>query len=362
MTIHAVKDVDHAATGRFARGPETFVILKVEDAFRVRTKATRIDRWTDELHQIDIEKANELELTVYDKSGTHPTPIAMLWIRISDIAEEMRRKKIEAELGGGWATADKMDSGGMQSRHDSAYSSSNQGSTMGRDNRDSRGSSTGGMPYAPQSDPSNPGAIDAWFALEPVGRIQLTLSFSKQTKDRRPFDIGLGRKGAIRQRKEEVHELYGHKFVLQQFYNIMRCALCGDFLKYSAGMQCEDCKYTCHKKCYGKVVTKCISKSNAESDPEEEKLNHRIPHRFEAFSNMGANWCCHCGYILPLGRKNRKCSGKIIVFRKTERIINVNNRVWPQRSRTMCPSCTRFLRYVNGSSKPDSYLQSRNQR
>ena len=90
----------------------------------------------------------------------------------------------------------------------------------------------------------------------------------------------------------------------------MRCAYCEEFLKYSAGMQCEDCKYTCHKKCFTKVVTKCISKSNAETDPDEEKLNHRIPHRFENFSNMGANWCCHCGYILPLGRKNKKCSGE----------------------------------------------------
>ncbi|KAK4693226.1 hypothetical protein P7C71_g4134, partial [Lecanoromycetidae sp. Uapishka_2] len=288
MTVHAVKDVDHAATGRFARGPETFVILKVEDSFKVRTKATRIDRWTDELHQVDIDKANEIELTVYDKSGTHPTPIAMLWIRISDIAEEMRRKKIEADLGGGWATAESMDNAGAQNRQDSAYGSSNQGSFQGRDQRDSKGSSSGG--FGAMQSTAQPGDIDAWFALEPVGRIQLTLSFTKQIKDRRPFDIGLNRKGAIRQRKEEVHELYGHKFILQQFYNIMRCALCGEFLKYSAGMQCEDCKYTCHKKCYGKVVTKCISKSNAETDPDEEKLNHRIPHRFEAFSNMGANW------------------------------------------------------------------------
>jgi len=308
MTVHAVKDVDHAATGRFARGPETFVILKVEDSFKVRTKATRIDRWTDELHQVDIDKANEIELTVYDKSGAHPAPIAMLWIRISDIAEEMRRKKIGADLGGGWATAESMDNGGAQNRQDSAYGSSNQNSFQGRDQRDSRGSSNAS--HGATQNPSNPGDIDAWFALEPVGRIQLTLSFTKQIKDRRPFEIGLIRNNAIRQRKEEVHELYGHKFVLQQFYNIMRCALCGDFLKYSAGMQCEDCKYTCHKKCYSKVVTKCISKSNAETDPDEEKLNHRIPHRFEAFSNMGANWCCHCGYILPLGRKNRKCSGK----------------------------------------------------
>ncbi|CAF9941806.1 MAG: Serine/threonine kinase [Alectoria fallacina] len=305
MTVHAVKDVDHAAIGRFARSPETFVVLKVEDTVKARTKSTRIDRWTDEVHQVDIDKANEIELTVYDKSGTHPTPIAMLWIRISDIAEEMRRKKIEADLGGGWATADRMDNQGMQNRQDSTYSSSQQ--SQGRDQRDSRGSS-GQASYNAAQPPSNPGDVDAWFALEPVGRIQLTLSFTKQLKDRRPFDIGLNRKGAIRQRKEEVHELYGHKFVLQQFYNIMRCALCGEFLKYSAGMQCEDCKYTCHKKCYSKVVTKCISKSNAETDPDEEKLNHRIPHRFENFSNMGANWCCHCGYILPLGRKNKKCS------------------------------------------------------
>jgi hypothetical protein len=58
------------------------------------------------------------------------------------------------------------------------------------------------------------------------------------------------------------------------------------------------------------VVTKCISKSNAETDPEEEKLNHRIPHRFEPMTNMGANWCCHCGYMLPVGKKNsKKCTG-----------------------------------------------------
>ena len=176
MTVHAVKDVDHAARGTFARSPETFVVLKVEDTVKARTKSTRIDRWTDEVHQVDIDKANEIELTVYDKSGTHPTPIAMLWIRISDIAEEMRRKKIEADLGGGWATADRMDNQGMQSRQDPAYLSGHQ--SQGREQRDSRGSS-GQASYNPPQPPTNPGDVIAWFALEPVGRIQLTLSFSK---------------------------------------------------------------------------------------------------------------------------------------------------------------------------------------
>lgn len=159
------------------------------------------------------------------------------------------------------------------------------------------------------------------------------------------MDLGLGRKGAIRQRKDEIHEMYGHKFVQRQFYNIMRCALCGDFLKYSAGMQCEDCKYTCHQKCYTSVVTKCISKSNAETDPDEEKINHRIPHRFQPFSNLTANWCCHCGYMLPIGSKknSRKCTGLHILSRPCLRpyvylrLVADSGvcRMWPYRPRSM---------------------------
>ena len=81
---------------------------------------------------------------------------------------------------------------------------------------------------------------------------------------KRPLDApnGLGRQGAVRKRKDEVHEMNGHKFVQRQFYQLMLCAFCSDFLLNALGYQCEDCRYTCHKKCYEKVVTKCISKSN----------------------------------------------------------------------------------------------------
>ncbi|XP_044724032.1 kinase [Hirsutella rhossiliensis] len=306
-----VKGVDHAATGRFARGPETFVAVKVEDSVMARTKVSRTDRWDSEQHTIDVDKANEIEVTVYDKPGEHPIPIGLLWIRISDIVEEMRRKRIEAEMNfSGWVSADQMGNpsspptqfpmGSLQGQAGSF------GGASGPQGQQQQGTQLGAPGPQPQV---NVGPIDEWFNLEPTGQIQLQMSFVKQNQDRRQADPGLGRKGAVRQRKEEVHEMYGHKFVQHQFYNIMRCALCGDFLKYSAGMQCEDCKYTCHNKCYHSVVTKCISKSNAETDPEEEKINHRIPHRFTPFSNMTANWCCHCGYILPFGKKNcRKCS------------------------------------------------------
>ncbi|KAK2608651.1 Serine/threonine kinase [Conoideocrella luteorostrata] len=308
IRVMAVKDVDHAATGRLSRGPETFVAVKVEDSVVARTKTSRNDRWDAEFHTLDVDKANEIELTVYDKPSEHPMPIGLLWVRISDIVEEMRRKRIEAEMNSsGWVSADQM--GSPSSPPGQFPMSPSQGGFGGQiHGSDSSAFSGGPPPHVPQPQ-LDIGPIDAWFNLEPTGQIQLQMSFVKQSKDRRTVDLGLGRKGAVRQRKEEVHEMYGHKFVQHQFYNIMRCALCGDFLKYSAGMQCEDCKYTCHTKCYPSVVTKCISKSNAETDPEEEKINHRIPHRFQPYSNMTANWCCHCGYILPFGKKNcRKCS------------------------------------------------------
>ncbi|CEL03272.1 hypothetical protein BJX68DRAFT_46111 [Aspergillus pseudodeflectus] len=302
MRIQAVQDVDHATSSRFSRGPETSVIVKVEDTIKARTRATRSDRWQDETFNLDIDKANEVELTVYDKAGDRPVPIGMLWLRISDIAEEMRRKKIETEINtSGWVSADKMERPGGPGRMDPAGPV---GSSQG-----AGGYSNPSAPQGQMGPGGGPLTIDAWFALEPVGRIHLSMSFAKQLKDKRPFDIGLNRQGAVRQRKEEIHEKQGHKFVTQQFYNIMRCALCGEFLKYAAGMQCADCKYTCHRKCYPKVVTKCISKANYETDPDEEKINHRIPHRFEEFTNISANWCCHCGYLLPFGRKNAKrCS------------------------------------------------------
>ncbi|UQC76694.1 calcium-independent protein kinase C, partial [Colletotrichum lupini] len=309
IRVGQIKDVDHASMSRFSRGPETFIAVKVEDNVVARTRVTRTDKWEAEYHTLEVDKANEIELTVYDKPGEHAIPIAMLWVRISDIAEEMRRKRIEAEINSsGWVSADRM---GAPPAQFPMNPQQQQQSVGGPPPSPGVGGQQGQQGQPPMANPpiaQQP--IDGWFNLEPAGQIQLSLGFLKQNNARRPVNLqGLGRVGAVRQRKEEVHEMYGHKFVQHQFYNIMRCALCGDFLKYSTGMQCEDCKYTCHTKCYSSVVTKCISKSNAETDPDEEKINHRIPHRFQAFSNMTANWCCHCGYILPFGKKNcRKCA------------------------------------------------------
>ncbi|KAJ6557313.1 protein kinase C1 [Mycena vulgaris] len=303
VTVHGARELDHApiVSGRSRSASkqitETVVSLKVEGTQLARSHPSRTDRWNEDF-EITVDKANEVEIVVADKqvADAQGVPIGLLWIRISDLVEALRRQKVGMDSGQGWVTAGAMP--GQQTMPNGGDMNSPLGYQDG-----GTGSLIGMTPTAE--------GIDAWFAVEPAGAILLHLNFIKENVRKRPMDAplgGLGRQGAVRKRKDEIHEMNGHKFVQRQFYQLMLCAFCSEFLLNAVGYQCEDCRYTCHKKCYEKVVTKCISKSNT-GEGDEEKINHRIPHRFEPLTNIGANWCCHCGYMLPLGRKNsRKCS------------------------------------------------------
>lgn len=311
VTIKGARELDHApivSSGRLRSSSkqviETHISLKVEGTQLAKSHPSRTDRWNEDF-EITVDKANEVEIVVSDKqaSEAHAVPIGLLWIRINDLVEALRRQKVGMDSGqGGWVTAGAMH-GDTSPTSPPNPNSNDINAPLGGNFGGPRGSQmTFGTPTAE--------GIDAWFAVEPAGAIALHLNFIKENVRKRPLDapLGLGRQGAVRKRKGEVHLMNGHKFVQQQFYQIMLCAFCNDFLLNALGYQCEDCRYTCHKKCYEKVVTKCISKSNT-GEGDEEKINHRIPHRFEPLTNIGANWCCHCGYMLPLGRKNaRKCS------------------------------------------------------
>ncbi|KAN0139904.1 hypothetical protein V8E53_002566 [Lactarius tabidus] len=314
VTVKGARELEHApiiTSGRSRSASkqvvDTYVSLKVEGTQRAHTHPSRTDRWNEEI-EITIEKANEVELAIYDKQASelHPVPIALLWLKIQDLVDALRRQRVNQESGqGGWVTAGDMSNipGASQPGHHPSNSGDyqppfNSGGSFAQGGAMSVG-------YVNQSD-----GIEAWFALEPVGAIALRLNFVKENIRKRPLDApgGLGRQGAFRKRKDEVHEMNGHKFVQKQFYQLLLCAFCSEFLLNAAGYQCEDCRYTCHKKCFEKVVTKCISKSTS-GDGDEEKINHRIPHRFEPLTNIGTNWCCHCGYMLPFGRKNaRRCT------------------------------------------------------
>lgn len=303
-TITCIRDVDHIALPTFNRKPESFVCIKIDDVERAKTGLSRTGRFNEDF-VVNVDKANEMEIAVYDKNGAQNSPVAIAWILLSDISEEIRKKKVAAEMGSeGWMPAASLPANpnlrpqttGSQAPGSNLGSSANlDGETMVSGPR-------------PSDDELKSYSVGAWVNLEPVGQILINLALEKtKSQGRPPFMGALGRHGAIRQKPEEVFEQHGHHFVQKQFYNIMCCAFCGEFLRYT-GFQCQDCKFLCHKKCYQKVVTMCISKSGDSGD-DEAKLNHHIPHRFEPVANRGTKWCCHCGHILPWGRKNvRKCS------------------------------------------------------
>ncbi|KAK9446853.1 protein kinase [Limtongia smithiae] len=305
ITVLEIQNADHAATNTRNGTHDTTVRFKIDDITRATTRPSRNDRFADQPFDFVVTNANEAELTVYDKSGNMDVPIAIMWIRLSDIAEDIRHMRAEATMNG-WGAADATMNASRATTMGSAVPAPlGSNGTMNTMNS-STSSGSAGSAVTASSDPE----IVDWFVLEPTGKIKLSLSFIKNTSGQRRMDNfqGLGRQGAIRQGKQEVDEVMGHRFVPQQFYNVMRCAFCGEFLKYSSGYQCEDCKLTCHKKCHLKVVTRCMSRSSSDTlnDP---MVNHEIPHRFEPFSNISPNWCCHCGYILPFGKKNaRRCT------------------------------------------------------
>ncbi|CAR22025.1 protein kinase C [Lachancea thermotolerans CBS 6340] len=299
--VTAIRDVDHVQSPLFSRKPDTFITIKIDDTVKAKTKPSRNGRWHESFN-INVGKGNEVELTVYDRVNDQTVPVAQMWLLLSDIAEEIRKKKAEQSAPIDWNPA-----AGVTSSSEHSTKQAN----AGAENADRRLGATSEDIASPSQEAalSQPVTTSLWFVLEPAGQILLNLGFSKSSAPTDKHLIGgLHRHGAIINRKEEVYEQHGHHFVQKSFYNIMCCAYCGDFLRYS-GFQCQDCKFLCHKKCYNHVVTKCIAKSSSDTDPDEAKLNHRIPHRFEPISNRGTKWCCHCGYILPWGKKNlRKCS------------------------------------------------------
>ncbi|KAL1923948.1 uncharacterized protein VTP21DRAFT_6983 [Calcarisporiella thermophila] len=296
--------VAHISSHR-ARSPETICVIKVDGTEQARTRPSRSDCWPDAL-EIEVDHASEMEITMYDREGDKTIPVGILWANIQDIAEEVRKQRVE-HMTEGWVPAGQVPCLSPTTMTEPTEYGFGSGGDSPSSHPESALSGPPGCDiWTPPSNPEaqGPEGFEATFDIEPYGQLSLHLNFVKENAGKRGGDR-LNRVGALKRRKEEIHEMRGHKFLEKQFYNIMRCASCSEFLVQS-GFQCEDCRYTCHKRCYAQVLAKCISNSSAEVSQLDAM--YRIPHRMEPITNMSANWCCHCGYLLPFGTKSScKC-------------------------------------------------------
>lgn len=174
ISIRYARDLEHAPflkTGRSYKPiNDTTVAIKVEGTQRAKTHFSRTDKWMEDF-EIAVDKANEVEITIYDKQVGHdiPVPIGMTWLNLNDIVEALRRAKVQEEgKGGGWVTAGAM--------RDSSYS----GSSM-----DSSGFIPGlpyeqtvpSAPFGPQGQGPPADGIEAWFSVVPSGALGMQVGF-----------------------------------------------------------------------------------------------------------------------------------------------------------------------------------------
>lgn len=184
MSIRGARELEHCPVVTSSWKPrsaskqviETSVSLKVEGTQRANSHLSRTDRWNEDF-EIQVDKANEVEITIYDKqvSEAYPVPIGLLWIRINDLVEALRRQKVEQETGhGGWVTAAAAGAMGTGNEISNSFPGHRPGGGSGDFNNSLSlpDQMPGGYPS------SQPEGIDAWFAVEPAGAISLRLNFS----------------------------------------------------------------------------------------------------------------------------------------------------------------------------------------
>jgi classical protein kinase C len=169
LNILEARELAHAPTRTF-KTPETLVVVKIDGNVCFRSRPSRSDHWSDQC-ETHVDKASEVEVTIYDQSGERSVPIGVLWLKISDIADGLRRQKIMQDNGPGWVSAEvaqqqqypQLPTAGSQ------YYGQNQMPVVNPEDRDSAE-----MPTQAAQD-----GIEAWFDVEPVGHIRLQLNFGK---------------------------------------------------------------------------------------------------------------------------------------------------------------------------------------
>ncbi|KAJ1965106.1 Serine/threonine kinase [Dipsacomyces acuminosporus] len=283
------------------RSAQHFVVIKVDGKVRGTTPIAR-DSIFNHYFEVDVHKASEVELSIFER-GDQDYLVGLMWVRLSDIYEDIRKQEMLATSADGWATAEQVARGVQQP---GGSSRANSGSTPGTPLSAHHQHPSTPLTPAPPGGGSGPGVLSNWD-VESQGQIELWVNFVKEVQKRRQ-QSRLGRKAAVRKRRGPCTEMCGHHFYPLHTYTIMKCAVCGEHIVNDVGQQCDDCQLFVHQKCIQRVVMHCLSGPVTSEEDPTEIIKHRIPHRWEQSTNIGANWCCHCGMMLTIGRRALKCS------------------------------------------------------
>lgn len=182
LSLKAARDLDHAPvlSKSSKHYNETTVEFMIHGNVRNVSMPSRTDRWMQDFG-IEMDKADEVEIAFYDQEAGHKNPpprvlIGVLWVKVSDLLEALRRQKVEGLDGdaAGWVTAATVRGQdgrvGQQQRNGAPDVPLGGGpSYSGHGQVPGQGGSGGGGGAAD--------GIDGWFQVEPQGAVSLHLDF-----------------------------------------------------------------------------------------------------------------------------------------------------------------------------------------
>lgn len=198
--------------GKKSSKTESLVIIKVDGTIKGTTRPSKGGKWNEDF-VITVDKASEIELSVYEK-GHSGNVLGLAWFKLWELDEAiMARRRIESESQSAAATG---GSGGGSVGGVGTYNSTE---AM--------------LSFAGQMTTDG---LESPLELEPSGKLGIRVRFVHELRSEKIKD------GVVRRKNvKKVFPKRGHKFALQQFYQVIKCAACGDFLMSGQGLQCQ-CK------------------------------------------------------------------------------------------------------------------------
>ncbi|KAJ3034450.1 Serine/threonine kinase [Rhizophlyctis rosea] len=230
--------------GRRASHEEILAIIRVDGNKKYTTRPTK-NRW-DEMIDIQVDKAQEVEISVYEKGGVL---LSMIWFRIYELEDDLKVK-----YGSAHETQD---------------------------------------------------VEESLLDMEPAGQLFVKLNFHAVGRTKTARDQ-VFRRAAV----QKVYPRNGHRFLAQAFYQVMQCALCNEFLGHQGYtcQHCHYTVHArCYQRVITKCIPADVIQRGEDSNTGQ-LLKYKIPHRWDAVTNLGAAWCSHCGYICTPGRKIHRCT------------------------------------------------------
>jgi hypothetical protein len=251
---------------------DIIAIVSVDGITKHHTRGSKA-KW-DETTEILLDRAIEVEISIQEKGGRM---LALTWFKVAHLDEFLSHKF----------------KGGPNSEHSNATPTEGaQILLSGPSNSKPR--------------PTNLDVEETWIELEPSGQLLVKVNFLPNTKTPKSTNNPLFRRDAV----QKVYAKNGHLFHTKEFYQVLKCSYCNDFLGRQ-GYQCGPCNYTIHARCYNRVLTKCIPPKEMEKALDRNTghlIKYKIPHRWENATAIGPSWCAHCGQMMTLGVKMLRCT------------------------------------------------------